>query len=113
MVHVETQKFARLMPLSELDLREILPICQRIVVSTETAELRLEKTSSNFASRFLQESPGETFVYREDLLIFRKTSIAPVFYANDSGRIRTREYYREDNDGMYVFVCERLAGVLV
>ena len=112
---VETTATASLVPLSSVNLAEILPFCLRLIVITEDAELRLEAVVENksrtFAYRLLRETPGDTYVMRTDALLLRQTKhIAPELYANGRGRMNTREYYQENEDGMYVFVAERLAG---
>ena len=109
---VETTSYAKLLPLAALKVAEVLPKCQRLIISDQEAELRLEAKGSLFSYRLLREMAGDNYCLREDLLLLRQSSnIDAKIYAEGLGRMRSREYYKENDSGMYVFVAERLAGL--
>lgn len=108
-VLVETSRYARLLPLPSVNFVDVLPSCQRVIVSSATTELRLEFSKNNVSYRILREEKGERCVFREDILLFRITDAIDDALKTSSG-MRNREYFQEDADGMYVFFAERLAG---
>ncbi len=113
-VLVECTKFASLEPLSEAKIADNLNMCLRMIVSSKSSELRLEKKGNGaFFCRIIHERPGTKYYIRKDRLLFRKTSrISPSIFNGGAGRIVNREYYTADNDGMLVFVADRLAEIV-
>ncbi|MBQ7607142.1 MAG: hypothetical protein IJU76_04145 [Desulfovibrionaceae bacterium] len=106
---LETTREAHLLPLAELDLESVLPTCLKLIISNATKELRIEADAAGFTYRLLTEEAGEDYRIREDTLFLRKSAAIHPEIAKSRG-MRNREYFKEDEDGMYVFFADRLAG---
>lgn len=105
-VYMETTKQVILIPLKDFSFPLSFATCMRLIVSNEYCEARFEhkQGSDIFFCRILEEGEGDEYLYREDHLILRSS------FCNGRGRMRHREYFRPDEDGMYCFYADRLAG---
>ena len=113
-VLLECIRFASLGRLGEVKIAGNIETCLRLIVSSAKTEMRFEKAGKDaFFCRIVRERPGTGYFARRDMLMFRKTSwISPAVYNGGSGRIVNVEYYKADDDGVLVFVADRLAEIV-
>lgn len=89
--------------------------CLRLIVSSDSCEIRLESGVTSFSCRILKETADQgSYIVRQDNLLLRKTgSIEAELFSGGRGRMAHREYFIEDEDGMLTFYADRLAGTVV
>lgn len=109
---LETLHFVTLTPLQKIDFSQIAHEMRRLVVFTPSMEIRFEYAHGLMHCRTLRETPGKDYVYRENKLLLRENTCQEAqWYQDGRGCVLNREYYTPDNDGLYVFMADRLAGL--
>ena len=110
-VFLETFEMATLLPLDKIPFAKIDQDIRFLVVFTPTMELRLEYNNGCMICRKIVEKQGLDYVYREYQLPIRSGATKEMqWYQNGSGCVLNREYYQQDDDGLYIFKTDRLAG---
>ena len=111
-VFIETFGQVTLLPLDKIVFADILPDLRQMIVFTPTVELRFTYSNGIMFGRILRETEGSDYAFREDKLLLRAGSTREAdWYQNGRGRVLNREYYKQDDDGIYTFQVERLAGI--
>ena len=104
----ETAKDAGLMRLADLKGAGIAAEAARLIVFSDIAEYRLEKAFCEQQGRVriveLGTAQGKEFRMREQEYLLRKD-------AGAKGRLISREFFGQDENGMLKLHCECLAGI--